>query len=175
MIHWRDNLSLIGFMGSGKSTVGPMVASMLGMFYVDLDEIIEKKAGSSVADIFDKHGETGFRKMESAALKKVLAGRGKVVSCGGGVILDKENVLTLRSLSVVFLLLVSEETARRRLQGCMKRPLLKGEWEDKVSRLYRERLDLYRRAAHFSLSAEEKSPVEVAEEIVNIWKNLWWK
>lgn len=169
-----ENLSLVGFMGSGKSTVGPMVASFLGMRYVELDKEVEKLAGTKIGDIFEKHGEFYFRELESKALNRTLSGRGRVLSCGGGVIMNEENVRILRSRSLVILLWISLETAITRLQGCKDRPLVSGKGEERILRLYRQREKFYIGASHRVVKAEGRSPMEVAEEIITIWKDSWW-
>jgi len=171
---FAENLSLIGFMGSGKSTVGPLVASSLGMTFIELDMEVERMAGSRIPDIFERHGEHFFRRLESRALERALGGRGRVLSCGGGVILNRANVDLLRKRSLVVLLRISPETALSRLKGCLDRPLLAGGGKDKIIRLYREREVLYLKAAHHVVLAEGRSPSEVAGEIAWAWKGYCW-
>ena len=169
-----ENLSLIGFMGSGKSTVGPLVALSLGMTFIELDMEVERMAGSKIPDIFEKHGEPFFRRLEARALGRVLRGRGRVLSCGGGVILSRTNVNLLRRKSLVILLRISPETALSRLEGCLERPLVAEGGRERIIRLYREREDLYLEAAHHVVLAEGRSPSEVAGEIASAWKGYCW-
>jgi len=97
-----------------------------------------------------------------------------VLSCGGGVILNRANVDLLRKRSLVVLLRISLETALSRLEGCLERPLLAGGGRDKIIRLYREREGLYLQAAHHVVLAEGRSPSEVVGEIVSAWKGYCW-
>jgi shikimate kinase len=93
----RGNLILIGMRGSGKSTVGRLLAERMGWPFVDTDELVERQVGGSVRDIFERAGETAFRAHETAALRAVLARRGQVVSAGGGAVLAEVNRELLRS------------------------------------------------------------------------------
>ncbi len=166
-----DNLALIGFMGSGKSSVGPLLASRLGMRFVELDKAVEACAGMSIEDIFTRGGEGAFRRLESEALAGELEGSGKVVACGGGVVLREVNTELLRKKCRVYLLLITPETAMRRLQDPQGRPLLKGpEPEKNIARLMDERARKYAAAAHESVAADEGSPEEIAEEIAGRWR-----
>ncbi|MBG7617411.1 MAG: shikimate kinase, partial [Chloroflexi bacterium] len=83
----KDNIALIGFMGTGKSTIGRILADSLGKNFVELDALIEKSASKTIPQIFTADGEEGFRRLETAALKEVLKGGNMVISCGGGVVL----------------------------------------------------------------------------------------
>lgn len=167
-----DCLALIGFMGAGKSAVGALLAKSLQIGFVDLDEVIAREAGVGIEDIFACEGEDGFRRRESAALSEQLDAAGaKVISCGGGIVVRARNVDMLRRRCRVFLLEISLTTAVERLRGSDGRPLLGGEdIEVAAARLMEEREHLYRRAAHESVDANEKSPRELAEEIAARWK-----
>ncbi|MEW6553163.1 MAG: shikimate kinase [Actinomycetota bacterium] len=171
VVDGAGNIALIGFMGSGKSTVGPMLAARLGMGFVELDEVISAGAGMSVADIFAAVGEEGFRDLESKALEDVLREGGKVISCGGGAVLRKGNVELLQERSRVFLLEISRRTALQRLREEHGRPLLEGsDLEERVDRLMRERAHAYAAAAHEVIEADDASPEEIAEEIAERWR-----
>ena len=166
-----DSLALIGFMGAGKSAVGALLSLELGMELVDLDETISRRAGRSIDEIFASEGEGGFRRRESAALQYELKSGGKVVSCGGGLVLRRENVELLRRRCCVYLLEISRQTAIGRLRGAEGRPLVaKGDLMAEVARLMDEREDLYRLAAHETVDANEASPQEIAEEIAARWR-----
>lgn len=166
-----DNLALIGFMASGKSTVGPLLAEALGMEFVELDEVIAARAGVSIGEIFSREGEEGFRGRESLALKEELAGGGKVISCGGGIVTRDDNIRLLRAKCRVYLLEVSRATAVRRLDDGCGRPLLEGaDLEDMVDRLMHERAGRYTAAAHEIIAADAGGPEEIAEEIATRWR-----
>jgi shikimate kinase len=157
-------IGLIGFMGSGKSTVGPLLAGLLGWDFVDVDTLVEARAGCSVAAIFDARGEEGFRALESACLND-LAGHGRVViATGGGAPMRDANGWFFRDPgTAVFHLHVSLEGALARTRGGASRPLL-AKGSDEVHRLYETRLPRYRElGAH--IGTDGKTPEEVAREI----------
>lgn len=165
-----ESLALIGFMGAGKSSVGTLLAPRLHMVFVDLDEVISAAAGLSVAEIFASEGEEGFRERESKALGAELKEGGKVLSCGGGVVLRVANMELLRHRCRVFLLRISRKIALERLDAAGGRPLLCREnLEETVDRLMEERDRLYLSAAHEIIAADEMSPAEIAEEIAERW------
>jgi shikimate kinase len=166
-----DSLALIGFMGAGKSAVGAILSSELEMEFVDLDEVISREAGRSIEKIFASEGEEGFRERESAALESELCSGGKVLSCGGGLVLRQENVRLLRRRCRVYLLEISRSKAVERIKGTGGRPLLAGgDLEAAVERLMDERAELYGRAAHETVDANEASPPEIAGEIAARWR-----
>lgn len=166
-----DIIAIIGFMGSGKSTIGARLASRLHMDFVDLDEAISEDTGKSIKEIFAAEGEEGFREREQEALSEQLARGGKVISCGGGVVLRDENVRLLREKCRVFFLRISKEKALERLiDDAGERPLLEGVGrEKKVGELMRIRADRYLQTAHLVIEADRKDPEEIVEEIVARW------
>ena len=171
---WKESgiIALIGFMGAGKSAVGRLLSARLGLSFVDLDEVISAMAGKDITEIFAAEGEEGFRERESEALKRVLDGGSKVVSCGGGVVLRDENVELLRRKSRVFLLRVSPERALERLAGSEGRPLLDADdVEERIRELMEERAERYHAAAHAEFDASDADPEEIAEEIAAVWSN----
>jgi shikimate kinase len=165
-------ITLIGFMGAGKSAVGRLLSARLGLPFVDLDEVISAVAGKSIEDIFAEEGEEGFRERESEILRGELDSGSKVISCGGGVVLRDENVELLREKSRVFLLRISLERALERLSGGGGRPLLEaGDMEERIRELMEKRAERYRSAAHAEVNADDASPEEIAEEIAAAWSN----
>jgi len=118
------HLALIGPMGSGKSSIGRVLASHLNRRFVDLDRMIEEHAGASIPLIFDMEGEAGFRRRERAMLARQLEGQGAVIACGGGVVLDADNRSALRSRSFVVYLVASVDEQMVRLARDRTRPLL---------------------------------------------------
>jgi len=117
------NLVLVGFMGSGKSSVGPIVAAALGVDFIDLDQRIEEMTGQSIEAIFDQQGESRFRNFESAALAVALAGGGRVVAVGGGAVMDDRNWALIQDGNLVVRLRASSEATLRRLGEGTARPL----------------------------------------------------
>lgn len=162
----RKSIALIGFMGAGKSTAGKLLADALDMAFVDLDEEIARDAGADIPAIFASEGEEGFRRREKAALQSALRGGGKVVSCGGGIVLRDDNVDLLRERSRVIYLRISAEEAVRRLTGEGGRPLLEGgALAERVEGLMEAREGIYLEAAHEVVEADGLAAEEVAEVI----------
>ena len=155
---------LTGLMGSGKTTVGQMLAQRLGWQWIDLDHAIERRAGKKVAQIFSEQGEQVFRQMESQELAFQAKITQHVVSCGGGVVLAEKNRLLLKR-NVTLYLAVSPELLAKRLKGIetKKRPLMRGRTPLKaLQRLQRERAHFYRSSATIVLRASPR-PEQVAE------------
>ena len=129
----RKSIVLVGLPGSGKSTVGPLLARRLGAVFVDLDRAIESRAGKSVARIFEEDGEAAFRALESRLGAEVLAGPPSVLAPGGGYVLNDDARREALEKALVVYLETSPGVASRRLDGQNDRPLLKG--FDKALRL----------------------------------------
>lgn len=162
------NLTLCGFMGSGKTTCGRLLARKLNRRFVDLDEYIEEQEGMSVSGIFAKKGEPAFRQMESDAVEQLSHSGGLVIAAGGGTLLKTENAAALRANGIVVLLDASLEKVRERLKDDTARPLLHQPGNtDAVTGLYRERVARYRAAADFTVSADG-TPEETAEAVIRL-------
>src|SRR3990170_5658047 len=110
------NIILIGFMGSGKSTVGKMLASKRGLSFGDTDFLVEERAGRAIKDIFKKEGENHFRRLEKQAVAEVSSQVGQVIACGGGVVLDEENARSLKKNGVLIYLRVSPSAVCQRTE-----------------------------------------------------------
>jgi shikimate kinase len=138
---------LVGMPGSGKSTVGPELARRLDVPFVELDAEIERAAGMTIREIFDRDGEARFRELEALALTEAATRDPSVVSCGGGVVLEPANRILLRATGEVVFLAVPLETLRARVRPAADRPLIRESGD--LERLAREREPLYREfAAH---------------------------
>ncbi|MEM7671734.1 MAG: shikimate kinase [Verrucomicrobiota bacterium] len=140
------NLYLVGFMGTGKSTIGRRVAEDLRMQFVDSDHAIEKGCQMSVPEIFEKHGESYFRELERAFVESGHPDSGMVVACGGGLVVQAGMLETLQERGVVVCLVASEETIVQRVSSNPNRPLL--QVEDPVGRIRKliaERSPIYRK------------------------------
>ena len=154
---------LVGMPGSGKSTVGPELARRLGVPFVELDAEIERAAGASVAEIFDREGEARFRELEAAALTEVASHDPSVVSCGGGVVLEPANRVLLRATGEVVFLSVPLDVLRSRVEPAADRPLIRASGD--LERLAGEREPLYREfAAHVVDAAGPVDEVAAAIE-----------
>ena len=156
-------MAIVGYMGSGKTTVGRLLARRTGREFVDLDAEVSRGANRTIPEIFAESGEERFRDLEQQALLSALERPDDVViSCGGGAILRDGNRAALRETPTVFL---SEDVdalyARTRGSG---RPLRGGSRED-FARRYAERLPLYREVADVEVHADGRGPVAVVEEV----------
>ena len=138
---------LVGMPGSGKSSVGPELARRLGVTFVELDDEVERGAGKHVREVFEQEGEARFRELEAAALVEVAGRDPSVISCGGGVVLEPANRVTLRATGEVVFLSVPLDILEERVRPAAERPLIREEGD--LGRLFGEREALYREfAAH---------------------------
>lgn len=153
---------LVGMPGSGKSTVGPELAARLGVPFVELDAEVQRAAGRTVAEIFREDGEARFRELEAAALSEAATRDPSVVSCGGGVVLEPANRITLRATGEVVFLSVPVEVLASRVRPAAERPLIRAAGD--LERLFAEREPLYREFAAHVVDASGP-PVEVAAAI----------
>lgn len=161
-----DKIVLVGFMGTGKSTVARLLAGRLGVGRIDLDEEIEREAGCTIAELFDTKGEAHFRDLESAVLKRLLASdRPLVLATGGGAVLREANREAMLRSGFVAALTASPERIIERVSGDASRPLLRGDVEERVRRLMAERKTAYD-FAHIRIDTTDLSPEEVADRIL---------
>jgi shikimate dehydrogenase len=153
----KTSVALIGFMGAGKSSVGRALAKKMGKVFVDVDRLIEKKAGKSINRIFAEDGEPAFRELEKSATFEVSSKGGQVIACGGGVVLNMKNTEVLKKTSVVIYLKASEEAIHKRISsGRNKRPLLAGKnGPGAIEVLMANRHPLYEQAADFTLETSK--------------------
>jgi shikimate kinase len=160
---------LIGYRGSGKSTVARALARRLGWRWVDADALLEERHGRSIAQIFAAEGEAGFRDKESAILAELCKQQQSVIATGGGVILRVENRERLKAAGLCVWLTAGPATIWERLQTdattAARRPALTVGGLAEVEELLRVREPLYRDCAHLSVSAVERSPEEIADDI----------
>lgn len=160
-------LVLIGFMATGKSTVGPILARRLGRRFLDLDALVREEAGMTIPEIFATEGEPGFRTREAQALERALGSADLVLATGGGAACREENLaLLLQRADVVSLEAPAEEILRRAGRGS-GRPLLDGAADPlaSVRQLLAVREPFYARA-HLRVRTSGKSPEAVAREII---------
>ena len=162
-----SRISLIGFMGSGKSTVGRLLAEKIGYWFLDLDEIIESKAGKPVREIFITKGEEEFRRLETEALYSLTGRNQLVIATGGGAPIRKENRAFFQKELFTIYLEVSFKEFLKRTGENVVRPLLKLP-RDQLTALYEKRLPVYRDLGRLIMT-DGKSPEKITEEIVSIW------
>ena len=152
------NVYLIGPMGSGKTTIGQRLAEMLDLEFLDNDHELEEQTGASVSLIFDLEGEEGFRKRETAMLKKLTARKNVLIATGGGTILTKENRDLLRQSGLVVYLRTSVNQQIMRLSRDKTRPLLQSDnREEKLADLAKERNPLYQELADVTFTSQNCS------------------
>ena len=161
-----SHVFLVGFMGSGKSTVGRIVAERLDLPFVDLDGAIERRAGMSVSDIFATHGEPGFRDLEHDELALLGDAARSVVACGGGVVIEDRDRILLRRLGTVVYLRVTADEALARIGSTDGRPLLTGADPVALGRtLLASRERLYEAVADIMVDTSGLSPDRVADAV----------
>ena len=161
------NVVLMGFMGTGKTSSGRMLASRLGCAMVDLDQYIEAKEGMRIPDMFKTKGEAYFREKEREAVSEVSRRRGIVIATGGGTVKDEENLRLLRENGVLICLTADIDTIMERTERRGERPMLDREENRKeaVEKLMESRRAVYERA-DFAIDTSQLSPMRVTEEIV---------
>ena len=140
--HITTNISLIGFMGSGKTSTGKILADRLNFLFIDLDNIIELSLNMPISEIFEKHGEEYFRNTETISIKKIYVNKNCVFACGGGVVVRHENMEIIKKNSIVIFLHVSPGIAFERLKNENNRPLLKAPNRLKIITELMEKRDL---------------------------------
>lgn len=162
------NLVLIGFMGTGKSTVAASLSRQYHMEIVEMDEVLARQEGMSIPEIFQIHGEPYFRNLETELLKNLQNCQNKIISCGGGAALREENVKEMKKNGKVILLTASPETILERVKKDTSRPLLKDRKTPKdIAALMENRQAKYLDAADFVISTDHKSVEEICMEIAN--------
>lgn len=166
-----DNLVLIGFSGTGKSTVGRMLSQQLGWPFVDVDQEIVGYFGWSIAAIFAREGEAAFRQVERSMVERACEGRRQVLSLGGGATVDPISRALVRDGNLVVRLEASPETILTRLRhgpGAEERPMLQtAEPLARIRSLLAARSEAYA-IAHRSIDTDGRSPREVADEVARL-------
>ncbi|TYP51623.1 shikimate kinase [Thermosediminibacter litoriperuensis] len=169
----KTNIVLIGFMGSGKSSVARMLAGKLGKRYLDTDELIRQECKMDITEIFDKFGEEYFRKKEKETVERVAALEGTVIATGGGVVLNPENMEKLRRSGIVVWLRASEEEILQRISGDAGRPLAFNRSESEIIEIYSKRLNLYAIYADIIIDTGGKDIETITIEIIKHLKNTY--
>ena len=164
----RTNIALIGFMGSGKSTIGKRLARRLQREFIETDRLIEQRARMPINGIFQERGEPGFRDLEEGVIKDVAAtAQNAVIACGGGIVLRQANIDLLKKSSFVVYLETDTSTLQHRLVVGRKRPLLNRPDRDRViGDLHEARRPLYQAAADLTVKTGNRPFAAVISEIV---------
>ncbi|MEJ8553638.1 shikimate kinase [Tepidibacter sp. Z1-5] len=163
-----ENIVIIGFMGTGKSSVSRLLSKKLNMELIDTDIYIEQKKKMSINEIFNKKGEKYFRNLEKQSLEILSNKKNIILSTGGGIISNDQNIELLRKIGMVVWLKASTDTIMRNLEKSkIERPLLKVKnKEQKIESLLKSRLDKYSRCSHFEIDTDGKNIDEVVSNIL---------
>lgn len=168
------NIVLIGFMGTGKTSAGKLLAQSLGRPFLDLDEEIETRVGMTIADYFSRFGETEFRDREQESVERATARSGSVVATGGGVVLRQQNIDRLRATGVLVCLSASVAEIGKRTEGNGLRPLLSPpDRLETIRTLLEARQSLYLQA-DVRVETGGRTPAETAAEIERILREGGW-
>lgn len=157
----KDNIALIGFMGSGKTTVGKALAKLMEMKFVDVDKVIAAREKKSINEIFEEKGQIYFRDLEREIIAQESLKNNCVISTGGGSILDNENIKRLKETSFVVYLDCTIECLYQRLKNSTTRPILNVAEDKKkiIEDLYEKRRFLYEISADYTVKIDEKTNV----------------
>ena len=169
----RTSIALIGFMGTGKTAVGQRLAEKLGKEFIELDALIEKKAGKPIPEIFRKEGEIRFRELEIEATLETAAKKNAVIACGGGIVLNKINIDRLMKQCVIVCLEASPAVILKRTSGDTDgRPLLAvTDREQQIKELQKQRKPYYERAAEITVNTSRISINAATDKIIEILGN----
>ncbi|MCX7795911.1 MAG: shikimate kinase [bacterium] len=154
-------------MASGKTTIGRKLAEILNRKFIDTDELIEKREGMSISEIFERYGESYFRDVEEKAILEAVNENNTVIATGGGCVIRESTRRLLKEKGIVFWLKVDAETVLSRTNNDNTRPLLKEDKERKINTLLLQREPLYIETAHYTIDALE-SPEEIVSKILDI-------
>ena len=161
------NIALTGFMGCGKTAIGRVVARVAGFEFLDTDQFIEEHVGKSIPRIFEEHGEETFRRYEREVVARLAERENTVIATGGGLLVDAENMDTMKQYAMVFCLWASPESIWRRVKGQSHRPLLNtDDPRQRIIDLLEERKPAYSRS-DMLLNTEYRSAKDVANLILS--------
>lgn len=163
-----NNIFLIGFMGSGKSTIGRFLQKELNMELVEMDARIVEEQGMSINDIFAEKGEDYFRDLESRLVLDLNSEGNTIVSCGGGVVIRPENVENMKKNGKIVFLSATPDTIYERVKNSTERPILNGHMNvEYIAELMEKRRALYENAADIRIETDGKTKDEICKEIID--------
>jgi shikimate kinase len=162
------NIYLVGFMGTGKTAVGRELAKRKKWQFLDLDELIELKERRSISDIFSQEGEPYFRRIEKKVLKEASKERKFVYACGGGIVIDKENIKVMKETGVIICLTATAEVVLKRTSGYAHRPLLNVANPKKQIELLLKLRAPYYAQADKAIDTSKLSVEQVVEKVIKV-------
>ncbi|QFJ55898.1 shikimate kinase [Pseudobutyrivibrio xylanivorans] len=162
------NIVLIGFMGAGKTTISDFLSTCFAMDVVEMDQVISDREGMSISDIFEVYGEEHFRNAETNLLKEMQTKHNVVISCGGGTPMRECNVVEMKKNGRVVLLTAKPETILERVKDSHDRPLIENNKNvEFIEELMLKRREKYVAAADIIIETDNKTELEICEELVN--------
>jgi shikimate kinase len=169
----KTNIALIGFMGTGKTSVGRALAIRLNKEFMRTDDLVVESAGKSIPEIFKQDGEPRFRELEIEVVKQISDKKDIIIDCGGGVILNKVNIDNLKKNSRIILLTASPEAILERvLKDGEQRPLLENQDKlERIKQLLSLREPLYKRSADFEIDTSNLNVDQVVDKILKLLKD----
>ncbi|MGD2168901.1 MAG: shikimate kinase [Chlamydiota bacterium] len=166
-----NNIILIGFKKSGKSTLGPSLAQMMKYQFIDIDRLIERtfdpELTLSYFEIYEKYGEEFFRKIERKVIHSIEGISNTVIATGGGSVLDQKNLRVLKRLGKMIYLYLPEELLKKRIETGRIPPFLLSDFES----TFRARNSIYRSVADFTIDLKENTQERAKEQVMQFFKN----
>ncbi len=164
------NIYLVGFMGTGKTSVGSELAGIKKLIFVDLDELIRAREEKAIAEIFALKGEAYFRALEKKILAEVSQKDNQVISCGGGIVTDQDNIALMKNSGIIICLTARPEVILARTKDYQHRPLLNVDApENKIKELLEKRADFYA-LADYKIDTSDISLKEVVNKALKLIK-----
>lgn len=164
----NSNVFLIGFMGTGKTTISEHLGLITGMPVIDMDAEIVKKAGMSINEIFEKFGEEHFRDIESEVVLELSKLKGSIISCGGGAVLREKNTVAMKNGGRIFLLTATPESVFERVKDSTDRPILNDDMSvGHIKALMEKRKDIYQNVKDVEIETDGKTPLMISMEIID--------
>lgn len=166
------NLVLIGYRGTGKSTIAAIIAKELGLDVIGIDAEIVARVGHPIPQIVEERGWDAFRDMEASEIERAAAMNGVIIDCGGGAVLRDKNVAVLKAEGVIFLLEAGVDTIAKRIQGDANRPSLTGKGlTGEIAEVLLTRRPLYNAAADHRIATDNETPENIARIIAELFRS----
>ena len=165
----KENLVFLGMMGSGKSSIGSLVAKKLNLKFIDIDKEIEKKLGMSIKEIFNSKGENYFRELEEKVTLKKLKLNSTVISLGGGAFVNQQIRKEVLKKHISFWLNWSDQILLNRIRNSAKRPIAYKSSDDKLIEIINDRSDVYSKAL-YEIKCDNLSKKEIVEKVLRIYE-----